>query len=81
MGNKRHRNKVKEEPQMSRKEAAIKYLAKSGFDPTQFTEGQLAFLAVMACVREDLQQIAEATDALGSMLEDHLFEGDDEVTG
>ena len=69
MGKPRH--KVPDaELKLSKRAQAIQQLMEAGFDPSQFSEFQLASIMMLVLLRVE---VVEAIDAMGAMLEESLM--------
>jgi hypothetical protein len=77
MGNKRNRNKPQPEESPNLKAKIVDDLRKSGFDPDSMKEFELALLIQIGAAKNE---IVDAIDELGAMLEDVLAPEDTEVT-
>ena len=78
MGNKRHRNKVEPQPELTTREQTILQLKGAGFSAETFPDSQLALFALAAGLRSDLQGLADCIDEFGAMVEDYLAEPEGE---
>lgn len=69
MGHKRDRNKVEAEIVVNEKDRMLAELNKAGFNTTMFSEFELAALVQMGALKNE---VVDAIDELGAMLEDYL---------
>jgi len=78
VGNKRNRNKPELVTPENLKEKVLKDMKVAGFDPAQMTEFELALLVQIGAMKNE---VVDAVDELGAMLEDVLAPEDMEAGG